>query len=146
MTTAARAAIDAHGQRRAAAHLDRALPLANMSRDPDAELRAWHNDVGDGGGRPAASTFRVLDTSRPFSMMSGDGDHAHTGIGLEVPKVPLPPARHHMAALSPPCTSPSRRGEDLTLAAWIRHQRLERARRYLTDLTMRHETIDELAA
>ncbi|GFE12221.1 hypothetical protein Sgleb_02680 [Streptomyces glebosus] len=43
-------------------------------------------------------------------------------------------------------TSPSRRGEDLTVAAWIRHQRLERARRYLTDLTMRHETIDELAA
>ncbi|WP_356948507.1 helix-turn-helix transcriptional regulator [Streptomyces sp. P9-2B-2] len=37
-------------------------------------------------------------------------------------------------------------GEDLPVAAWIRHQRLERARRDLTDPALRHETIHEIAA
>ncbi|MEU8683511.1 helix-turn-helix domain-containing protein [Streptomyces sp. NPDC048611] len=187
-------------------------------------------------------TFCVLDTSRPISLMSGDGDHPHTGIGLEIPKVLLPPTRRHMASLTSmhfteqegfgtllgqlmrsvawdtgtygpadaerlgtiaadllsamfahaleaerslapethkrtlilrirafirqnlndPLLTPSMvaavhhislsylhrlfQGEDLTVAAWIRHQRLERARRDLTDPALHHETIHQIAA
>jgi AraC-like DNA-binding protein len=37
------------------------------------------------------------------------------------------------------------REQDLTVAAWIRHQRLERARRDLTDPALRHNTIHQIA-
>ncbi len=42
-TTAAWAAIDTHNPARATAYLHRALALAGMAHDADAELRAWHN-------------------------------------------------------------------------------------------------------
>ncbi|KAA6212041.1 hypothetical protein CP973_21375 [Streptomyces albofaciens JCM 4342] len=42
-TTAAWAAIDTRSPARAAAYLHRALALAGMAHDADAELRAWHN-------------------------------------------------------------------------------------------------------
>jgi AraC-like DNA-binding protein len=37
------------------------------------------------------------------------------------------------------------REQDVTVAAWIRHQRLERARRDLADPTLRHDTIRQIA-
>ncbi|WP_185836740.1 hypothetical protein [Streptomyces sp. WAC 06783] len=42
-TTAAWAAIDTHSPVRATVYLHRALALAGMAHDADAELRAWHN-------------------------------------------------------------------------------------------------------
>ncbi|MGW8703377.1 AraC-like ligand-binding domain-containing protein [Streptomyces eurythermus] len=59
-------------------------------------LRGVHGDLDLASGPDA---FFLLDSSRPLRVLSGDGDLAHTGIGMEIPKAVLPLTRGKMDAL-----------------------------------------------
>jgi hypothetical protein len=76
-TTAAWAAIDTHGAARASAHLNKALALAGMSRDADAELRAWHNIsmLATQEGR-SADALAAAEAARSSRAARGDSLYA----------------------------------------------------------------------
>ncbi|MDQ1015173.1 AraC-like DNA-binding protein [Streptomyces afghaniensis] len=80
-------------------------------------LRGLHcgSEIACGPG-----TFCVLDSSRPVELTGGDGDLPHTGIGMEVPKALLPPARHKMTALTT-CRLSEGEGFGALLGQFLRH-------------------------